>query len=132
MKSISTDCAAVKELYHIIHVIHELKTCHCYMYSSLASHLFLSERDKTYVINGKNHSVLFDGKDTWDFKAGFVLRNYMFPAKNIPNYEDIPEFVNHRIFIPFDTYLNDYYIPNIGQHMNINTVKGFYNGTKKT
>jgi hypothetical protein len=132
MNSISVNSEPVKELYLIIKK-HENLTAstHCKTYSALASTLFLSERDKTFIIDGASHSVFYDGKDTWDFKAGFVLRNYMFPAKKIPKYEDIPLFVDGRKNISFDTYFEDYYISSIGKPFNVNVVKGFYYGTEK-
>lgn len=132
MNSIPVNSNPIKELYSIIKKYEGLTTStHCKTYSALAATLFLSEREETFIIDGACHSVFYDGKDTWDFKAGFVLRNYRFPTEKIPKYEDIPLFVDGRKNISFDTYFEDYYFSSIGKPFNINVVKGYYYGTKE-
>ena len=54
---------------------------------------FLTEFfDRTYIIDSENHSVCYDGTDTWDLSLGVVFRNYRYPNQNLPKPEMIPSF----------------------------------------
>ena len=66
--------------------------------AGIAAQLFLYERKEVYIINSSLHSVLYDGKDTWDFDLGFVLRDYKYPSKKLPEIEDIPLFLDLEFF----------------------------------
>jgi|TARA_B100000035_G_scaffold311987_2_gene322535 hypothetical protein len=54
--------------------------------------LSLKSKSKVFIIESCNHSVVYDGKDTWDLNMGFVLRNYRYPDKDIPTKEFLPYF----------------------------------------
>jgi hypothetical protein len=66
----------------------------CNIASAVFANLLLSHKSKSkvFIIESCNHSVVYDGKDTWDLNLGFVLRNYCYPEKDVPIKEFLPHF----------------------------------------
>ena len=133
LKSISVDSHIVTKLSDLLHK--ELKQeynlfSHCQIVSAVAAQMFLYRRSKVYVINSNAHSVLYDGKDTWDFVLGFVLRDYKYPAKKYSKIEYIPLFDNSKDRpIEFKNLFKRYYVDEVKQKVNIILVEGIYSGS---
>lgn len=132
LKSISVDSHIVTKLSDLLHK--ELKQkynlfSHCQIVSALAAQMFLYSRSKVYVINSNAHSVLYDGKDTWDFVLGFVLRDYKYPSKKYSKIEYIPLFDNSKDRpIEFKNFFKRYYVDDVSQKVTITLVKRIYTG----
>ena len=132
LKSISVDSHIVTELSDLLHK--ELKQeynlfSHCQIVSAVAAQMFLTRRRKVYVINSDTHTVLYDGKDTWDFVLGFVLRDYKYPSKKYSKIEYIPLFDNSKDRpIEFKNFFKRYYIDDVSQKVTITLVKQLYKG----
>jgi len=60
--------------------------------SILAYHLVPFSKTGVYIIDSKNHSVVFDGKSTWDLNLGIVFENYKYPKSPLSKYIKIPKF----------------------------------------
>jgi len=132
LKPISVDSHIVTKLSSIIHKDLKLIDCHCQVMAGIAAQLFLYERKEVYIINSSLHSVLYDGKDTWDFDLGFVLRDYKYPSKKLPEIEDIPLFSRFRV-LPntFEEHFKNYYLNDTTSNLNITLVKGLFDGTEE-
>jgi len=108
----------------------------CNLVSAMFANLFLSHKRKSrvYIIESFNHSVVYDGINTWDINLGFVLKNYRYPENPVPPLEFLPVF-KHWFQ---EKWFNTYYSPdNLIKAKNEITVKelkilGVLNGTKKT
>ena len=132
LKSISVDSHIVTKLSDLLHK--DLKHKYnlyfdCRIVSAVAAQMFLASRKKVYVINSSAHSVLYDGKDTWDFVLGFVLRDYKYPAKKYSKIEYIPLFDNSKDRpIEYKNLFKRYYVDEVKQKVTITLVKQIYTG----
>lgn len=105
-------------------------TYSCKLLSAMFATLLLSIKNKCYIIDTHNHSVVYDGKDTWDIFLGLVFRNYRYPENNLPK----PEVINQFKHWYKDNLFNEYYnTENMPKEVLIKEIKvlGVANGTKE-
>ena len=77
----------------------------CVVASSILSVCLMKyTSDDIFIING-SHSVVYDGKSTWDLSLGIIFPNYRYPDPKPPKYLEISLF--HRFFD--EGLLNAYY-----------------------
>lgn len=137
LKTISVDSHIVVKLSDLIHK--ELKQKYnlfspCEVVAAIAAQMFLFERKEVYIIQSSLHSVLYDGKDTWDFVLGIVLRDYKYPSKKYSELEYIPLFDNSKdLPNDFKDFFKRYYIDDVSEKISITKVKGMglFHGTKE-
>ena len=74
------------------------KTLNCQVMSSTTANYLLkyTDRKEVFIIESVNHSVVYDGLDTWDTHMGFVFRDYKYPNPRIPKFEWIPSSIGVR------------------------------------
>jgi len=108
----------------------------CNLVSVMFANLLLSHKSKcrVFIIESLNHSVVYDGVDTWDINLGFVLRKYRYPEINVPPLEFLPHF---KSWFQQEWYDVFYSVDGLKQAKNEITIKelkvlGVINGTKKT
>lgn len=106
----------------------------CKIMSAIFASYLLSFQQKCYIIDSKQHSVVYDGNNTWDLSNGIVFRNYMYPSLNIPNPEIIPEFEDWFRQLEVYKFYNKECLELVKDSCIIKEVKliGKINGTEKT
>lgn len=105
----------------------------CKLLSSMFASLLSNVRNRCFIIDSNEHSVVFDGKDTWDISLGIVLRNYQYPNTNVPKPEMIEEFKHWFSEKQFNKYYSLKKLESAKTQVMIKEIKniGVYNATKK-
>ena len=105
--SISKDDAFFDHLYHCLYTHRQVnKAFKCYVLSGVLCSFFLKHFSTVFIIDAEDHhSVVYDGKNTWDISLGIVFNNYKYPLNNVPKPDIIPAFAE---FYDLDIF-NKYY-----------------------
>ena len=67
----------------------------CEISSAILAFYFSILKTPIYIIGSLNHSVVFDGKSSWDLHLGIVFKDYKYPSLKVPDYIKIPKFYYH-------------------------------------
>jgi len=96
----------------------------CNIFSSiLAYHLTQFTEDEIYIIDSKNHSVVFDGESTWDLHLGIMFQNYKYPKLPVPNYTKIPKFFFNYSKSMYTQYYSDTGLSIAKTHLGVKSIK---------
>jgi len=80
------------------------KNFNCYLSSAILGYYFSEIKGTVYIIETNFHSVVFDGRSTWDLNLGIMFKDYKYPNKNLPKYTKIPKFYRFFTQHMYDNY----------------------------
>lgn len=125
--------AVIKQLRHLLLDSRKGDNYSCKLFSGMFANLLLEHQSFCYIIDSEIHSVVFDGKHTWDLSLGVVFRNYKYPSSNIPEPEIIEDFNYCFNDILFSKYYTQEALTRAKNNLLIKEIKklGVYNGTKE-
>jgi hypothetical protein len=105
----------------------------CKIISAIFAVFIVGKTSKCFIIDSQNHSVVFDGTNTWDLSLGIVFENYKYPDLDIPEPIFIPKFKDWYVEETFKLFYNENILREAKQNLTIKEVKklGVINGTKE-
>lgn len=105
----------------------------CKIVSAIFASFLLSNLTKCFIIDSRNHSVVYDGKNTWDLSLGIMFKNYKYPDLDIPKPTFIPRFKHWFCEKNFNTFYNNKTLLEAKHNLIIKEIKnlGVIDGTKK-
>ena len=65
---------------------------YCNIISAAFASYYTDYIGTTYIIDSNTHSVVSEGKHTWDLQFGIVFPDYVYPQINPPKFAFIPRF----------------------------------------
>lgn len=102
--SITSSDALFDEIHYLLVASREAqyKRCSCVILSAILSSFLCERVGRVLIVDSANHSVVFDGNDTWDLSLGVVFRDYEYPSIDLPKPEFIPAFQDFFKVSEFD------------------------------
>ena len=118
----------------LVDSIEEKSQYSCKIMSAVFASFIVDNISKCFIIDSKNHSVVYDGIDTWDLSLGIVFKKYKYPDLNIPNPIIIEKFKNWYSSDLFNRYYSNKALQLASKNLTIKEIKklGVIDGTKKT
>lgn len=101
----------------------------CVLMSSITASFFCRRFDQMLIIDSDQHSVAYDGKDTWDLSLGIVFRNYKYPEVLEITPDIIPVFKTFFKQDEYDLQYSDHSLSLARQRISIKKVE--IDGTTK-
>lgn len=105
----------------------------CKIISAIFASFLVGSTSKCFIIDSKNHSVVYDGISTWDLSLGIVFKNYKYPDLNIPEPTFIPKFKDWFKEKNFKLFYNENVLREAKNNLTIKEIKklGVIDGTKE-
>jgi len=105
----------------------------CKIISAIFASFIVGNTSKCFIIDSENHSVVFDGTNTWDLSLGIVFENYKYPDLNIPKPTFIPKFKDWFLKKNFNLFYSENSLRKANYNLTIKEIKklGVINGTKE-
>jgi len=105
----------------------------CKIVSAIFASFLVGNIPKCFILDSRNHSVVYDGINTWDLSLGIIFKNYKYPDLSIPEPTYIPKFKYWFHEENFKLFYNETALLEANKNLTIKEIRqlGVINGTKE-